>query len=137
MLILIGIVLVSHGSLAKSLIETLEILLGKQQNISWLSVGKEEEFDRMRSRLSKGITEANQGQGVIILTDMFGGSASNAALSLIDEEKVEVIAGVNLPMLIRIIELRESHPLLEVAQSAYDAGRNYIQIASNLLTKNT
>ena len=130
---MIGIILVSHGNLAKSFIETAELLFGDQKNIASLAVDREDDFQMMFDKLTLWVDKADEGQGVIILTDMFGGSASNIALSFMDGRNVEVIAGMNLPMLVRIIERREKDDLQTLALSAYDAGRKYIQRAADLL----
>ncbi len=111
----------------------MEILLGRQENILWLSVDKEGDFDRMRDHLSRGVQQVENGKGVVLLTDMFGGSASNAALSLMENHHIDVIAGMNLPMLMRLVELRKKVALEVAVQSAYEAGKNYVKLASKVL----
>lgn len=131
---MIGILLLTHGPLGKSLVNTLESIMEPQENIKYITCNPNEDPDVKREELYKGIDEVNTGKGVVILTDMFGGTPSNLAMSVLGIKPVEVIAGVNLPMFITLVENRNSLALPELAQKAFDAGRKYIQIASTLLS---
>ncbi|MCE2716921.1 MAG: PTS sugar transporter subunit IIA [Pseudomonadota bacterium] len=131
---MIGVLLLTHGTLGKALIETLETIMGPQDNIRYITCNPHDDPEVKRQELHKSIDEINTGKGVVILTDMFGGTPSNLAMSVLGIKPVEVIAGVNLPMFIKFVENRNSHVLPEVAQKAFDAGRKYIQIASTLLS---
>lgn len=130
---MIGILLLTHGPLGKSLIETLEGIVEPQEQISFISIYPSDDAQTIRDNLYKVIDDLNSGSGVVVLTDMFGGTPSNLAMSVLGTKPIEVIAGVNLPMLIKLIEDRKVYSLQESAQRAFEAGRKYIQIASTLL----
>ncbi len=132
---MIGLVLVTHGRLAVELISALEHVVGPQANMNGVCIGPDDDMEQQRSYILEAVARAEEGNGVILLTDMFGGTPSNLAISIMDKANVEVIAGVNLPMLVKLASVRQTESLEEAAQSAQEAGRKYINIASRLLTQ--
>lgn len=132
---MIGLVLVTHGRLAVELIAALEHVVGPQANINAVCIGPDDDMDERRALILDSVARAEEGNGIILLTDMFGGTPSNLAISIMDKANVEVIAGVNLPMLVKLASVRQTESLEEAAQSAQEAGRKYINIASRLLTQ--
>ncbi|HEY1505922.1 MAG TPA: PTS sugar transporter subunit IIA [Stellaceae bacterium] len=130
---MIGMVLVTHGRLAAEFIAALEHVVGPQTNIAAVCIGPEDDMERRRQDILRAIGEVDAGKGVVLLTDMFGGTPSNLAISVMDKAKVEVIAGINLPMLIKLASLRESESLAAAVRGAQEAGRKYINVASQLL----
>ena len=132
---MIGLVIVTHGRLAEELISALEHVVGPQVNITAVCIGPEDDMEQRRAAILDSVARAEEGNGVVLLTDMFGGTPSNLAISIMDKSNVEVIAGVNLPMLIKLASVRQTESLEEAAQSAQEAGRKYINIASRLLTQ--
>jgi mannose PTS system EIIA component len=130
---MIGMVLVTHGRLAAEFIAALEHVVGPQTNIAAVCIGPEDDMERRRQDILRAIGEVDAGKGVVLLTDMFGGTPSNLAISVMDKAKVEVIAGINLPMLIKLASLRESEGLAAAVRGAQEAGRKYINVASQLL----
>lgn len=130
---MIGMVLVTHGHLATEFRAALEHVVGPQKQIVPISIGPEDDMERRRREIIDAIAEADSGDGVVVLTDMFGGTPSNLAISVMNGGKVEVLAGVNLPMLIKLASVRESTPLEQAVLQAQDAGRKYVYIASRVL----
>ena len=130
---MIGMVLVTHGRLAAEFVAALEHVVGPQRNIAAVCIGLEDDMERRRQDILRAIAEVEAGQGVVLLTDMFGGTPSNLAISVMDKSKVEVIAGINLPMLIKLAGLRETETLAAAVRGAQEAGRKYINVASQLL----
>ncbi len=130
---MIGMVLVTHGRLAAEFIAALEHVVGPQRNIAAVCIGPEDDMERRRQDILRAISEVDAGKGVVLLTDMFGGTPSNLAISVMDKAAVEVIAGVNLPMLIKLVGLRETETLAVAVRGAQEAGRKYINVASQLL----
>jgi mannose PTS system EIIA component len=130
---LIGIVLVTHGKLAAEFVAALEHVVGKQGAIAAICIGAEDDMDQRRREILDAVASCNQGKGVVLLTDMFGGTPSNLAISTLEKAKVEVIAGVNLPMLIKLASVRGTMPLAQAVAAAQEAGRKYINVASQLL----
>src|SRR5471030_980953 len=130
---MIGLVLVTHGRLALEFIHAMEHVVGKQSQIEAVCIGPEDKMDARRADIAAAIARVNVGPGVIILTDMFGGTPSNLAISLLQEGQVEVVAGLNLPMLVKLARIRKDNALLKCATAAQDAGRKYINIASQVL----
>ncbi len=130
---MIGIVLVTHGRLAAEFIAALEHVVGPQRNIKAVCIGPDDDMEQRRKDILESVAAVDDGDGVVLLTDMFGGTPSNLAISVMDSAKVEVIAGVNLPMLIKLASLREGSTLSAAANSAQKAGRQYINLASALL----
>ena len=130
---MIGMVLVTHGRLANELVAALEHVVGPQEGVASVCIEPEDDMDERRRHILEIVARVENGDGVVLLTDMFGGTPSNLAISVMDEVDVEVIAGVNLPMLIKLASVRKSEPLAAAAVSAQEAGRKYINIASQLL----
>ena len=131
---MIGLVLVTHGRLADELINALEHVVESQKNIASVCIGPDDDMESRRSDILKSVEKVNAGAGVVVLTDMFGGTPSNLAISIMDRAKLEVIAGVNLPMPIKLASVRSETPLSESIDCARDAGRKYINVASQLLS---
>ena len=132
---MIGIVLVTHGRLAKELIAALEHVVGPQANVRAICIGPDDDMEQRRAEIQELAVQADEGDGVVLLTDMFGGTPSNLAISVMNTANVEVIAGVNLPMLIKLASVRNSEPLAEAAVRAQESGRKYINIASQILNQ--
>ncbi len=130
---MIGLVLVTHGRLAEALIAATEHVVDTQKNVRAVCIGPDDDMEQRRNEIVQAVDEVDEGQGVIVLTDMFGGTPSNLAISILDKAKVEVIAGVNLPMLIKLASVRETEDLATAVASAQEAGRKYINVASALL----
>lgn len=132
---MIGMVLVTHGRLAEELVSALEHVVGPQPNVAAIGIGPDDDMEERRAQIMESAVKADQGDGVVVLTDMFGGTPSNLAISIMDKANVEVIAGVNLPMLIKLASVRNTEPLREAVNNAQEAGRKYINIASQLLSQ--
>ena len=130
---MIGLVLVTHGRLADEFRSALEHVVGPQAGIETIAIGPDDRMENRRSDIAAAVERVNAGQGVIILTDMFGGTPSNLAISLLEIGKVEVVAGMNLPMLVKLARIRKDYPLDKAATAAQDAGRKYINVASQIL----
>ena len=130
---MIGLVLVTHGKLAVEFRAALEHVVGPQTQIETVSIGPDDDVERRRQDILEAVGRVNDGSGVILLTDMFGGTPSNLAISVMEANKVEVIAGVNLPMLIKLASVRGEKPLAQAITDAQDAGRKYINVASQVL----
>lgn len=130
---MIGLVLVTHGRLALELVAALEHVVGPQETIATVCIGPDDDMEQRRQEIVTKTADVNSGDGVIVLTDMFGGTPSNLAISIMEKSEIEVIAGVNLPMLIKLASIRGSHAIDDAATEAQDAGRKYINIASQLL----
>lgn len=131
---MIGMVLVTHGRLAEEFADALVHVVGPQANIACICIGADDDMEQRRQDIIESVKEVDQGKGVVLLTDMFGGTPSNLAISVLDYGEVEVIAGINLPMLIKLASLRETHDMRSAVKEAQDAGRKYINVASQLLT---
>ena len=129
---MIGLVLVTHGRLAEEFIAATEHVVGPQRAMRAISIGPDDDMEQRRRDILAAVEEVDEGQGVILLTDMFGGTPSNLAISIMDRTRVEVIAGVNLPMLIKLASVRETEPLAQAVADAQEAGRKYINVASTL-----
>ncbi|HUK58378.1 MAG TPA: PTS sugar transporter subunit IIA [Stellaceae bacterium] len=130
---MIGMVLVTHGRLAAEFIAALEHVVGPQRNILAVCIGPDDDMEKRRQDILRSVSEVDDGSGVVLLTDMFGGTPSNLAISIMDKAKIEVIAGINLPMLIKLASLRQSETLANAVRGAQEAGRKYINVASQLL----
>ena len=130
---MIGLVLVTHGRLAEEFVAATEHVVGPQVNTVTICIGPDDDMEQRRKDILKAVDEVDTGAGVILLTDMFGGTPSNLAISIIENANVEVIAGMNLPMLIKLASVRESHDLRQAAAAAQESGRKYIAVASQLL----
>ena len=127
---MIGVVVVSHGRLADEFVAAAEHVLGPQDQMRAVAIGPYDNMEERRADIIEAVCAVDRGDGVVILTDMFGGTPSNLAISVINQVKIEVIAGVNLPMLIKLAEVRDRMHLPEAALAAQDAGRRYIRVAS-------
>ena len=132
---MIGMVLVTHGRLAEELIAALEHVVGSQPNIISICIGPDDDMEQRRQEILESASKADEGDGVVLLTAMFGGTPSSLAISVMDNANVEIIAGVNLPMLIKLASVRKTETLTEAIESAQEAGRKYINIASKLLSQ--
>lgn len=131
---MIGLVLVTHGRLAAEFRSALEHVVGPQAACETISIGPEDDMEERRRDIVAAVDRVNDGSGVILLTDMFGGTPSNLAISVMDAGRVEVVAGVNLPMLIKLASVRGEGRLEDAAVAAQEAGRKYINVASRLLS---
>ena len=130
---MIGVVLVTHGKLAEEFISALEHVVGKQNQITAICIESDDDMEDCRLEILAATKGMDSGDGVILLTDMFGGTPSNLAISIMEQANVEVVAGINLPMLVKLATSRDSGSLAEVAICAQEAGRKYINVASTLL----
>ncbi len=130
---MIGLVIVTHGQLATELRRATEHVVGEQAQMAVVCIGPDDDMERRRDEIRLAVSDVNDDKGVIILTDMFGGTPSNLAISMLDEGKVEVVAGVNLPMLIKLSQARRGASLMQAAETAKEAGQRYIAIASQIL----
>ena len=130
---MIGMILVTHGRLAEEFVHAMEHVVGPQQSIETICIGPNDDMERRRREIARAIKDVDTGSGVIVLTDLFGGTPSNLAISLLKAGKTEVIAGINLPMLIRLAGVRKSASVSDAVRAARDAGRSYITVASELL----
>lgn len=132
---MIGILIITHGALGEEFIAVAEHVVGAQQQLISVAIGPEDDLELRRKEILAKISALESGSGVAVLTDMFGGTPSNLAISVMQPGKIEVVAGINVPMLIKLISVRTSQPLLEAVLTAQEAGRKYINVASNLLKK--
>ena len=130
---MIGLVLVTHGRLASEFIVAMEHVVGPQRQIAAICIGPDDDMEERRAQIAQAIKAVDKGDGVIILTDLFGGTPSNLAISLMKSDKIEVIAGVNLPMLIRLEGARKTMDVRSAVAAAREAGRKYISVASEIL----
>jgi len=130
---MIGMILVTHGRLAVELRSAMEHVVGAQRNVGTVCIGPEDDMDNRRAEIEACIKQCDTGDGVVLLTDMFGGTPSNLAISMMEQQNVEVIAGVNLPMLVKLAKVRGSQPLADAVNCAEEAGRKYIAAASHVL----
>jgi PTS system mannose-specific IIA component len=134
---MIGLVIVTHGGLAAEFRSAMEHIVGAQPQVDTVAIGPEDDVAQRRKDILDAVRRTDTGDGVVILTDMFGGTPSNLAISVMDEVPVEVIAGINLPILVKLASLREEVPMAEAVAKARDAGRKYIKIASQELAGDT
>lgn len=130
---MIGMVIVTHGGLAREFRLALEHVVGPQNQLETISIGPEDDMEQRRADILAAIAAVDQGRGVVVLTDMFGGTPSNLAISVMDEAQIEVIAGINLPMLVKLAGVRKEGPLKLAIEKAKEAGRKYISVASQVL----
>jgi len=131
---MIGVVVVTHGQLATELLNAAETIVGGVPRFAAVSIGWHEDTGDAREEIAQAITRVKQDGGVLILTDMFGGTPSNLSISVMSRPMVEVLAGINLPMLVKLAKVRDECPLTEAVAAAQDSGRKYITIASRVLT---
>ena len=134
---MIGLVLVTHGSLATEFVVAMEHVVGPQQQIATICIGPEDDMELRRADIAAAVARVNDGTGVILLTDLFGGTPSNLAISLLKAGEIEVIAGINLPMLIRLESARKVMDVRAAVAAAREAGQKYISVASELLGRTT
>lgn len=130
---MIGLVIVTHGRLAQEFRLALEHVIGPQEQIDTISIGPDDDMELRRAEIVEAVKKVNTGSGTVLLTDMFGGTPSNLAISVMEATSVEVIAGINLPMLIKLASVRGECSLAEAVDRAKDAGRKYISVASQVL----
>jgi len=127
---MIGVVLVSHANIAKEMLYVIQHIVGPQQNIIAISIFPEDDMEKKRQEILESVKKVDSGKGVIVLTDMFGGTPSNLAISVMEKEKIEVVAGVNLPMLIKMMSIRGKKSIKELIKISQESGRKYINVAS-------
>ena len=130
---MIGLVLVTHGRLATEFVAAMEHVVGPQEQVATVDIGPEDDMEARRADIVTAVENVDSGEGVILLTDMFGGTPSNLSISVMDRENTEVIAGINLPMLIKLASARQNGDLVDAVTSAREAGRKYISVASEVL----
>jgi mannose PTS system EIIA component len=130
---MIGLVLVTHGRLAEEFVAAMEHVVGVQAAVRSVCIGADDDMDARRKDIAKAAADVDDGDGVVLLTDMFGGTPSNLAISLMGKPNIEVIAGINLPMLIKLATVRSNMGLADAVNAAQDAGRKYISVASRIL----
>ncbi len=130
---MVGVVVVSHGDFARGLVETAEQIVGALDKVSWVSIKDRCNVDDIRKAIDKAIKKVNTGYGVLLLTDMFGGTPSNLSLTFLEKGKVEVLTGVNLPILLKLASIREGKSLEEIASILKEHGRKSISLASEVL----
>lgn len=131
---MIGLVLVTHGRLAEEFRNAVEHVVGPQDHFETIAIGADDDMEQRRSDIVEAVARADTGAGVIVLTDMFGGTPSNLAISVMEPGRVEIIAGVNLPMLIKLTSVRKGDDMAQALDEAQTAGRKYINVASQLLS---
>ncbi|WP_349359063.1 PTS sugar transporter subunit IIA [Stappia sp.] len=131
---MIGLVLVTHGRLAEEFRAALEHVVGPQEQIGAICIGPDDDMEQRRDDILAAVKEVNDGSGVVLLTDMFGGTPSNLAISVMDGKTIEVIAGVNLPMLIKLASVRQDCAIADAVEEARKAGQKYISVASQVLS---
>ncbi len=132
---MIGIVLVTHGRLAEEFVAALEhVVADEQEALRTVCIGPDDDMAARRQEIIQAVADVDRGAGVIVLTDMYGGTPSNLAIALLDQGNVEVVAGMNLPMLIKLASVRKDETLERAVEQAQAAGRNYIKVASKLLS---
>lgn len=130
---MIGLVLVAHGRLAVEFRAALEHVVGPQSQIECIAIGPDDDIEALRDDIAAAVKTVDGGDGVVIVTDMFGGTPSNLSISVMNDRGVEVIAGMNLPLLIKLAKARTDQPIAEAVDAAADAGRKYIKVARELL----
>ena len=131
---MIGMVLVTHGHLATEFRAALEHVVGPQKQIETITIGPEDDMEQRRKDIIQAVQQVESGSGVVVLTDMFGGTPSNLAISVMEGSQIDVVAGINLPMLIKLASVREDATLEQAVVQAQDAGRKYISVASRILS---
>lgn len=131
---MIGLVIVTHGGLAVEFRNALEHVVGRQTHLETIAIGPEDDATQRRQDILEAVNRVDNGEGVIILTDMFGGTPSNLAISVMDEARAEVIAGINLPILVKLASIRTEMALPQAVAMARDAGKKYIKVASQELS---
>lgn len=132
---MIGLVIVTHGGLATEFKAAMEHVVGAQENVAAICIGPDDDMEKRRADIAKAAQENDTGSGVVLLTDMFGGTPSNLAISLLNQGQVEVIAGINLPMLIKLAGVRDKMGMEECVSAAKEAAQKYISVASQVLNR--
>ena len=127
---MIGVVLVSHANIAKEMFSVIQHIVGPQENIIAISIFPEDDMEKKRLEILEAVKKVDTGKGVIVLTDMFGGTPSNLAISVMENEKIEVVAGMNLPMMIKMMSLRDKKKIKDLIKISQESGRKYINVAS-------
>ncbi len=130
---MIGIVIVAHFNLAKEMVAAAELIVGKQKQVGSVDIFPDEDVDKIRARLTDAVSAVDSGDGILIMTDMFGGTPSNLSLSMLNEGKIEVVAGVNLPMVIKLATYREEKELKDLAEFITKYGQSNIYLATDIL----
>ena len=130
---MIGGIIITHAKLGEELLNVLELIAGKQENFHIISITSPDKVDEAREEIERVIKDADQGKGVLIFTDMFGGTPSNLSLSFLDESRLEVITGVNIPMLLKFVDSRHEKGFKELANLVMEYGRKNISVASDRL----
>ena len=130
---MIGVVLVTHGNLATELVKVMEHVVGVQDQLTTITIDPDDDMEKRREDILSSVQFVDKGLGVIILTDMFGGTPSNLAISIMEQENIDIIAGVNLPMLIKLASVRSTKTISEAVAQAREAGQKYIMVASQVL----
>jgi mannose PTS system EIIA component len=132
---MIGLVIVTHGQLAEEFRIVLEHVVGHQENIAAICIEPNDNMETRREDIVRAIDAVSKDKGVIVITDMFGGTPSNLAISIMNQRPIEVLAGVNVPMLVKLVSVRDKLPITEAVEQAREAGRKYINVASQLLSE--
>ena len=130
---MIGLVLVTHGRLAAEFLAAMEHVVGPQAMVRAVCIGPDDDMEQRRREILENVARVDDGDGVVLLTDMFGGTPSNLAISIMQQREVEVIAGVNLPMLVKLARIRADFDIKKAVAAAAEAGRKYINVASETL----
>ncbi|MAR87825.1 MAG: PTS fructose transporter subunit IIA [Rhodospirillaceae bacterium] len=130
---MIGVVLVTHGNLATELVKVMEHVVGPQDQLTTITIDPDDDMEKRREDILNSVQFVDKGLGVIILTDMFGGTPSNLAISIMEQAKIDIIAGVNLPMLIKLASVRSTETISDAVAQAREAGQKYIMVASQVL----
>ena len=130
---MIGVVLVTHGNLATELVKVMEHVVGPQDQLTTITIDPDDDMEKRREDILNSVQFVDKGLGVIILTDMFGGTPSNLAISIMEQAKIDIIAGVNLPMLIKLASVRSTETISVAVAQAREAGQKYIMVASQVL----
>ena len=129
----IGVILVTHGNLAVELVKVMEHVVGPQTQLTTITIGPDDDMEKRREDILSSVQLVDKGLGVIILTDMFGGTPSNLAISIMEQANIDIIAGVNLPMLIKLASVRSTETISDAVTQAREAGQKYIMVASQVL----
>ena len=129
----IGVILVTHGNLAVELVKVMEHVVGPQTQLTTITIGPDDDMEKRREDILSSVQLVDKGLGVIILTDMFGGTPSNLAISIMEQANIDIIAGVNLPMLIKLASVRSTETISDAVAQAREAGQKYIMVASQVL----
>lgn len=130
---MLGIIIVAHGGLAQEMAKVLEHVVGPQAHMTAIGIGPDDDIEKRRDELQDAIKNVNTGKGVVVCTDMFGGTPSNLAISMLDQHQIEVLAGFNLPALVKLASVRDKVTMSDAVKQAHEAGHKYMNVASQLL----